>query len=319
MAEMQHHKTKATEATAPTKATPPTPILLLSVALAAEGRPLIDTLGLSRTTLGGLTAYANANTLLVQTGVGKLRAAATIATALALRPGIKACLNTGICGAAAAVGTPLLAAQITDAGSGQQWFPGLQFSHFDRTARQLESCHLFTVDAPDTRYREGIAYDMEAAGVLTATSPHIPLELIQCLKVVSDSSPEQLAELTQMQNRKQSSKYISELMSTSMPHIIAVSDALRRLAGDLPEQSAVQTFTAAACERWRSSVTQQHQLQQAVQRYHALTGTLPELAAHQQRQQLMQTLEAPLQAMQIEYSADSNVDGHTREQHHPDA
>jgi len=97
--------------------------------------------------------------MLVETGPGKLRAAAMLAANLSLHPSIRSVLNVGLAGGCGDLGSLWLGHTILDGGSGRRWYPELP------AQRQLpDTGHTLieTVDAPTTDYRSDRVFDMEA-------------------------------------------------------------------------------------------------------------------------------------------------------------
>jgi len=121
--------------------------------------------------------------MLVETGPGKLRAAAMLAANLSLHPSIRSVLNVGLAGGCGDLGSLWLGHTILDGGSGRRWYPELP------AQRQLpDTGHTLieTVDAPTTDYRSDRVFDMEAAGLCAAAVPVIGTGGVCCLKVLSD-------------------------------------------------------------------------------------------------------------------------------------
>ena len=158
--------------------------ICIITALSAEARPFIDIFKLRHLETRGLRLFGNDHCLLLQTGVGKLKAAAATAALLHSRPEIGAIINTGIAGGADAKGTAILGHHILDTASGAQWFPHLPPR---RVTAPLTSAMVHTVDVPCTNYREGVLFDMEAAAVFSAASSYLSTDAMHCIKVVSDN------------------------------------------------------------------------------------------------------------------------------------
>jgi nucleoside phosphorylase len=163
--------------------------LVIVMALSCEAEPLISALSLQRTAASrALPLFAGdqhgAGIALVISGVGKVRAASAAGYLLGQGVDARAAwLNIGICGHdSAEVGTLLRAETVENHGSGKSFV----LEQLDCLA-ELQSCHLRTVDRPDTSYPTNVALDMEAAGIAGALlgSRHRPP--LACIKVVADN------------------------------------------------------------------------------------------------------------------------------------
>ena len=155
-------------------------------AFAAESRPVRKHLRLRREDVAALPypLYRSEQHVLIESGLGKLRAAAAIAGLLACDPSVRAVLNIGIAGGTGAIGDSCLAHAVSDRASGRHWYPDLP------PRRQLPDvenhCLVETVDTPENNYRSDRLFDMEAAGVFAAAVPVLGTAGVQCLKVLSD-------------------------------------------------------------------------------------------------------------------------------------
>lgn len=164
---------------------PPTTCLV--TALSSEARPLIEHYSLSRQTLSGRPVYASEKCLLLQTGIGKLNAAAATAALLQALPDIDSIINIGIAGGTDPRSSVVLATAIADAGSGKRWYTQLPPEHCLPAALNRVVC---TLDKPDSAYQDGTVFDMEAAGIFAAATQWLDSSRVHSLKVISDT-PEQ--------------------------------------------------------------------------------------------------------------------------------
>jgi nucleoside phosphorylase len=243
------------------------PQLCLITALPAETRPLLDTLKLRQQQAAHLRVFARDMLLLLESGPGKLNAAACTAAALQQYPQIKAILNIGIAGACHEYGQTLLAHRIVDNGSGMQWYPHLPG---DKAFKSMQSLTLMTVDRPATNYEADIMFDMEAAGVYSAATRYLSSSYIHSVKVISDNPHNSLNKINK--------QTVSALITNALPNITALIEAL--LASLKHDQylfnENVTHCVDSICERIHHSTNDKHLLRRLVQQYFAISGTLPQ-------------------------------------------
>lgn len=246
-------------------------LVCIITALPAESRVFIDALKLRHVQTRGLRLYADDQHLLLQTGLGKLKAAAATGALLQSRPDITAVINAGVAGASADIGTAHLAHQVVDAASGQQWFPHLPPQ---RTVDRLATLRVMTVDQPEEQYLDDTAFDMEAAGIFVAASTYLSSSAVHSVKVVSDNPSQPLTVFKPAQ--------ATELMQASLPVVMQLAHWHRQ---SVQSDAAIQTLTAccdAISEKVRHTVSERHQLNRLVQQYLTLTGKQPDLEAWEQ-------------------------------------
>lgn len=191
--------------------------LCIITALAAEARPLLDAFKFKQSTARHLRVYASEQYLLLECGPGKLNAAAGTGAMLQAYPDIVAVLNVGIAGGCHEYGQSVLAHHVRDHATGAKWFPHLPDN---KAFRSLPSDGVSTVDQPDTRYRKGELFDMEAAGIFNAASRYLSTSQIHCLKVVSDN-PEQGIEGINKRS-------VIALIENALPDITPILDVLHK-------------------------------------------------------------------------------------------
>jgi len=150
---------------------------ILVCALPCEAEPLIQHFSLKLLSNElPFKIYQRDSVQLIVTGVGKVACGAAcgyVAGKFSLKDAIW--LNVGICGANAEVGTPFLAHKIQD-----EFYPSFPFPLPCATAP------LYTCDAPQSDLKPHLLYDMEGAAFFETAMRFSTLELIHCLKVVSD-------------------------------------------------------------------------------------------------------------------------------------
>lgn len=257
-------------------------------ALPCEARPLIDHFRLQRLAAQrSIPCYQGDGIRLVVSGPGKLAAASATAWLQGIGSPAAAWLNIGIAGHGyLPVGTGLVAHRISDAGSRQNWYPGLVFTP------PCGSASLITVEEAETAYREDALYDMEAAGFYSAASRFTSCELIHCYKVVSDNRCGDHDRITK--------QYTTQLMSRHLTALSRLVTQLQRLAGAI---ASTPVDATAFLERWHFSHYQQHQLQRLLQRWQTLMpDSLPDpqrLSDCQRGAEVIRHLEQRLSAMPV--------------------
>ncbi|WP_139559629.1 nucleoside phosphorylase-I family protein [Methylotetracoccus oryzae] len=233
------------------------------VALPAEAKPLIAHYQLKRRT--GEDAFAifeKDGISLTVAGVGKLATAAAVAYTHVLfgKPANAIWLNVGLAGHAHhPLGSAWLAHKVTDAERGKSWYPAIAFK------AACPSAEIRTVSQPETEYAGDCLYDMEAAAFLDAASRFSTLELIHCLKAVSDNRDHAICDI----DPARASAWVDGIIDT----VTHTQQCLRRLAEQLrpaatpdqPDWLAALHFTAQ----------QRLQLDRLLQRWHVLTDNRP--------------------------------------------
>ncbi len=195
---------------------------------------------------------------LTLSGIGKPAAAAAVTrTRDYFKAGRShAWLNLGIAGhAGLPLGQAVIIKKITDAGSGQTWFPSRVFD----TA--LPAHDLLTLDHPREDYRKEL-FDMECAGFFQAVTGFATLELVQAVKVISDNAEQPMENVDPA--------LISRLMMQNLPVIEEVIQQLLSLTA-LQQRLIDPDPDYHAITRHRHfTVSQQHQLQSSLRKWRAL-------------------------------------------------
>lgn len=162
------------------------PTTFIFAALLCEAKPFIQDRQLKP--LPGkhpFSIYADAECLLVVSGIGKVAMAGAVGYALALFPLAvqPVLLNLGIAGSREQqLGSLWLAHKIQDFDSGKKFYPPIVFKVSCLTASVM------TVAAPQLDYPADCLYDMEAAAFYEIASKFSTGELIHSLKVISDNA-----------------------------------------------------------------------------------------------------------------------------------
>ena len=234
-------------------------MLHIICALKPEARPLLDRLGL-RALPDAPRIYHNADAhiSLTLSGIGKSAAAGAVARTHAYFSADRshAWLNLGIAGHAdLPIGQAVMVKKVTDAASGETWFPSRVFSV------TIPAHDLFTLDRPDSNYRREL-FDMECAGFFRAVSGVATLELAQAVKIISDNADRPMDDVNpDLASRlvKQNLPVIEEIAE----QLLALSKLLRNLNEPGPDYLAIT-------RQRHFTVSQQHQLRDALRKWHAL-------------------------------------------------
>lgn len=238
--------------------------ICIITALSAESRPFIDAFKLRHLEVRGLRIYARDQYLLLQTGMGKLKAAAATAALLHSRPEIRAIINVGIAGGTSAKGTAMIGHHVLDTTSGAQWFPHLPPQ---RITAPLATCAVHTVDAPCADYRDGVIFDMEAAAVFSAASTYLSTDAMHCVKVISDNANHSIEAIK--------TDHVVELMQNTISTVSNLCDwQLNNITSD--SLALVVTNLSQMIEsRVHHTVSERHQLHRLLQQYSSMAGAPP--------------------------------------------
>ncbi len=244
----------------------PPSLLILVVALPAEAKPLIEmwNLHLVRDRHGS-RIYANqdGDISLIQCGVGRTAAALGVATAFFHHQESTsfAWLNVGIAGSADhPLGTTLIAQKIVDRGTQKCWYP----PQIATRPAGLAPTTLVTVDHGESNYQPGETYDMEGSAFVDAATRYASSEVVQCIKVVSDSPNSHLDSITK--------EDIWRLMGDAVPVFSEYKKTLMELCDRLSMQQSSSPHLGEFLEVAHFTTTQEHQLKKALRRWHALRG-----------------------------------------------
>lgn len=270
------------------------PVCIIT-ALPAESRVFIDALKLRHMPLRGLRLYAAEPYLLLQTGLGKLNAAAATAALLTTRPDVTAVINAGIAGGTASQGSVHLAHHVLDVATGRQWYPHLPPQ---RTVAQLSTHSIHSVDKPARDYTDGVLFDMEAAGIFTAASNYLSTDAIHAVKVVSDNPDQELEAITP--------ELVTQLMQACLPVVQQLGDWHRTAVQQDADDSGLEQCNQDIVATVRHSVSDAHQLRRLLQQYHSLTGSMPDAPMLQQlnnARRIRETLQQAVQAAPLRYDS----------------
>jgi len=267
-------------------------MLHIICALKPEARPLLDHFEL-RARPDAARIYHNPATgiSLTLSGIGQAAAAAAVTRTYTQFNADKthAWLNLGIAGHAdLPVGQAVMINKVTDARSGQTWFPSRVFSV------PLPCRDLITLEQPDANYRQEL-YDMECAGFFRAMSGQATLELVQAMKIISDNAGQSLATVTPARVRR--------LITQNLPVIKEVTGQLLSLSALLQQLEDPGPDYQALTRRHHFSVSQRHQLGALLRKWQALhpddTSLTTRLRHHQTAAEVLRHLQAGLEQTPI--------------------
>lgn len=232
-------------------------------ALPSESAPCLAHYRLKRITDTPLVLYSSEQCLLLQTGIGKLKAAANVGALLATRRDIDTVINLGICGAKAAIGTLLLASEVHDVASGRRWYPHMPPR---RILPEVDHRALQCLDQPSDNYQEATMFDMESAGIVEAASARLDLSRVHCLKVVSDSPERDITTLSKPD--------VQDLIESALHRI---DDLLHWCeSSTVIGIEGLEVQHRQLLEGRHSTVTEAHTLKRLLERHVAITGGLPQ-------------------------------------------
>ena len=250
--------------------------ICIITALPAESRVFIDALNLKPILDQGWRLCGNSEYLLLQTGIGKLKAAAAVSALLHSRQDIRAIVNAGIAGGSTHIGDTFLAHQVTDQGSGEKWYPHLPPQ---RVVDSIPTSSIKTLDRPSVEYQADTLFDMEAAGIMSAASNYLTTDAIQFIKVVSDNAQAPLASFKP--------SMVTTLMQPTVSIVMSIGKWLSETDNAQTRSLSTHALHDKITASIRHTATEKHQLLRLLQQHHALTGALPNTS------QLLNKTDAP--------------------------
>ena len=215
-----------------------------------------------------LRLYGAKGFLLLETGVGKLNAAAATGALLQLQPDVSAVVNIGIAGGLHDYGEVITSHHVRDQSIGLQWFPHLPSGP---VFRQFTSSAICTVDAPVTHYSADTLWDMECSGIFSAACQYLSSAQVHSVKVISDNPDNNIQAINK--------RRVLELMKNAVPGITQLLTGLTEHINQMaPEHlDALELWVSKAVVQTHHSVNDELQLRQLLRRYVAITSHLPEL------------------------------------------
>ena len=238
-----------------------TDLIHFVVALQAEARPLIRHFGLKAVHGSeSFPRYEEEEMRLVISGVGKSASAA----ATAFLHGVTGeernvvWINVGVGGHRDLdIGEGVLAHKVTDKARGESWYPPQLFDASFTTGPVL------TVDEAEVDYDGPWVYEMEASGFYSTACRFSVAELVQCLKIVSDNLESPLDQV--------SIEKVDELIGSRLPLVEQIVRSTAELEGELEAIEADPAELTDFLDRWRFTVSEQHQLKRLLRRLQTLS------------------------------------------------
>ena len=240
-------------------------LICIITALPAESRVFIDALKLKPILDHGWRLYGNSEYLLLQTGIGKLKAAAAVSALLYTRKDIRGIINAGIAGGSANIGDTFLAHQITDHGNGEKWYPHLPPQ---RIVNSMPTMAVETLDKPSAEYKTDALFDMEAAGIMSAASSYLTTQNMQFVKVISDNAQTPLTSFNPTT--------VTTLMHSTVPVVQSMMDWFSDTGQSQTHSVSTLVIHELIVSAIHHTATEKHQLLRLLQQHCALTGDLPE-------------------------------------------
>lgn len=164
-------------------------MLIWVTALHCEAKPIIDYYRLKKSShCKAFDCYQNETMQCVVSGIGKpAMAAATGWIAAINQQQVPNCwINIGIAGAAdRPIGDIFLLNKVTDSATNRPYYPVPGFSS------ELASAACISLDQPSSDYHRKSLFDMEASAFFAAATRFSTVELVHCLKVISDNQHQQ--------------------------------------------------------------------------------------------------------------------------------
>ena len=270
-------------------------MLHIICALKPEARPLLEYFAM-HPVADKVPIYRNPDSQITLTisGIGKSAAAAAVTrTRDHFKAGRShAWLNLGIAGhASLPIGQAVIIKKITDAATGQTWFPSRVF---DTT---LPAHDLLTLEQPRSDYQKEL-FDMECAGFFQAVTRFATLELVQAVKIISDNADQPMEGVDPA--------LISRLMMQNLhgveeitQQLLSLSKHQQRLDDPGPDYHAITGDR-------HFSVSRQHQLQAALRKWRALypgdTGLAERLAGKNSAAEVLRFLQDEVDKTPIRFS-----------------
>jgi hypothetical protein len=220
------------------------------VAFLAEAKQVIDFYRLVKTDVPSGAMFQNDQHCLLISGLGKDRAA----TATKLLGQSKAkknegWLNLGIAGhGSLAKGDAFIAGKIIDDKSEEVFYPP-PISH-----SSLPVSSLCTSSSPVTQYEPGMGYDMEAHSFYREASRFSFRELVQVVKIVSDTPSQPIEKIRPRE--------ATEMIASHMNQLDQLVRQIDQLALEVQPDEQIEKMTKEILTVHHFSVTRSHQLRE---------------------------------------------------------
>lgn len=169
---------------------------------------------------------------------------------------VRGWLNIGIAGHQTAdIGACFVADKIVDRRQGKCFFPAIILAG-------MPSVEVMTVDEPELNYPRNIAYEMEAAGFWSAATKYSSLELVQCLKIISDNKAQPIDKIAK--------EKIFSIINKQVDTIGQFCSYLQQLAISYSRLTHEDPMVISLLEKYRFTVTEKLQLKRLEQRFSAM-------------------------------------------------
>jgi nucleoside phosphorylase len=236
------------------------PSLIFFCALPCEAKPLIHHYALKKMTkVSAFDLYHNEKICLTISGPGKINMAAALSYTLALFPVENPILiNLGIAGCRNQPrGQLFLSDKVIDQSEPRQCFYPQWLG-----SKNYDFRPLMTVAAPTEEYDEQALFDMEASAFYPIAIKFSTVELIHCLKIVSDNAQHSTFQIN--------AKQVADWVRQNIPKISAIVEELSDIQSIVqkPEHPQLDEIL----QRYHFSTTSQQQLHHALQRWQLLSG-----------------------------------------------
>ena len=229
----------------------------LIAAMPLEAKPLIAHYRLKKITAApAFEIYQRDDLWLTITGIGKVASAAAVAFTHAYSgaPAFSSWLNIGIAGHGyCELGDVFAAHKITDTDT--------QHSHYPPIVIDLPcpTDEILTVPKVVTDYPRHGLFEMEASGFYYAATRFTHSELVQCLKIVSDTHHHPVEGITP--------EWISQAIAERIPFIDHILEQQKMLVAELNKAHTPADDLLGLSKQWHFSSQQQKQLQQLLRRW----------------------------------------------------
>lgn len=244
------------------------PSIFVFAALNCEAKPLIRSWKLKKhPNKHPFTIYADDQRAVIITGIGKVAMACAVGYTLASFPESRQpiLINLGIAGHRQhSLSSLFLADKIVDGDTGKKFFPQLPFSAPCPTLTVTTQTH------PCDDYAENCLHDMEAAAFYETAVKFSTVELIHCLKIVSDNERSSLNNISETLVEEWCGRQLAEINSL-LAQLSSLRQSLPTMDLTLYQQLLGQFhFTAtnalklkALLERWQLLMADEPLLWQA--------------------------------------------------------
>ena len=282
--------------------------LLMVVALPAEGKPLIAHWQLHRrpdVVPFPLFVSSDQKRWLIQCGIGKIAAATAVGflAQLANAQRSDAWLNVGIAGSGSfELGSLVIGHKIIDEGAGKNWYPSQLFQ-----GPRLQLCPsttIRTVDVPLQEYPPDAVVEMEAAGFCGAAMRFSSVELVQAIKVISDTPQDSLEGITK--------ERVQRWIGNQLESIELVANELLELSDEVASLVFNPKYFDEVASRVHFTVAQSHQLTKLLRRWEILSpesAPLEFLAKKATAKEVLAELKSWLGSTPIEFSSVDSKSG----------